>query len=1799
MEPNTKKEEQKEGIVTNAGRSSTTATTAAAAAVDDVPSSTEEKNLETEDSAATTKDDKTMNSNHGVVEMKEKPDDAPTEMMDSEDISIKKISIQPVKMDTEKDGDETPPKQDRPIDEEKSEKPTEDVVKDESSQQQEQVQEEEDSKPAARPEVRQSASPVPESSAMDEFILDGVVRYPKRSRKPSLDAIRAAEREKKEAEEAKKKKKAAEVAKKEEPPTPPPGPPPDANVGRYVEQQKLLGTTTGQYYPLNGKIVEYQPAEGRIPPRYSVQWEHPDKDDVIQKDEWVAEDLNAFQDSVAKGTAPIMTYSAYKSSSSSHHPPPLKMALENVRQRYQQVVEHDLESGNLLSTLILFAALEEALQTGLQYQQQKMEESAVADTTTTTTKKSSSTPHPPLYYTANPSSYLQAPSDDSVEPSSSSSQPKAQMTPAVLAQRLRQGCQWAWTYLQSKQPPSPLLEAPIAKRAAEDSTASYEVDPADAAAIAAASADGSSVAQRRSVRAVRMLTPSAGYEPEIGGSRTRSSRGSSTMAPGVIEPNPVQKGGRIAMWWIKALEDGDFGTKEAKEQEPESDQDVEMKDADLKEVANVPQQNGNVKGKGKKVGTNKAQGDGEMVDESFDDEEQDEETKGEDDEDYSAADDGEQDDDEPLENVERERGKLSPVASSHGDNEEVDGDDDNEEVDSEQVDEEVDEEQAIVWENPYLQSSFPALLEFLARPKSISLEEVQKAMDEVTLRVRHNKRTAEHGLPVADLAPFDQVILDLENPDYPSNGKVVLKCVSGESAGELQRLDANTFGRCKFELEILGEVERAIQIQRKEEFLKREMEYKERKAWDRWRYRGIQEGYAIWPSWQDSAEAWVKENVASTDGATASVPTAAAAPAPESEETKNDEALAKSLEESEAASGGRRRTARRAAAANTEGVFYGNQSQLTQKQLVDALLRLIRVNPFQTLMRLQSLVADDSSDPIRRCRIAIGKMLWKRNLIARKAVMSTGSDLLLSIGLSTGKHLIELKPSNITEEEQQSEELPQDAKDLLQYISSLHQTEIKLRSLVLKQLADIPIPVIATAADERIGSVENMDDNDFEDPSTIEWKESGHSLLGKLIYRPPTQSILATEQTTCNWYRIKNYSESIKSEADDAEQDAMERRMRFRAEAAEGPDDEGSPDGEELILTEAQVHAGLKAAEMQKQQHLSSSRSNPYARLSGDVISLVPIDDGEDDNGPQQPFQGEIRGRIVAHDSIVDPDDETDIEYRILILPQPDKETQEPKPAFWAVLDIRADDSSWVCQPEGQSTWYAIENQDFHQDSEAYRECEKILTWLSSQSKAAPFMVPVDPVALGIPHYPEMIKHPMDISTITDKLENGHYSSIPPSQSYGHSPACRMLNGPFRSDIELMFDNAISFNPSDDWIHQAAVSLKKSCIRKIETASSAAERAFRNSGARQKKSMYTFDDSDQDMYEYESDQDEEYGGKSRKRKRGKAQSNKDEPAARPLEHAIRLHSCLKDGNDLRGKFSNLPVNTDASTYSLPPGWNCRKRLSDGSKGDELLDKDNDNNKEDGVVPSESDNRKQEMAKEMSYLLDMQKAFGEDEEAVLRRSTRSHDTSERSSSKVSRAIADLEYFPQNSYSGMSNASFSEDIIPPSSPSSRKEMEMQLEKKHEEYYSKLFQKYEKELAATDTNGMYINGSFPPYLGRVIPSKNQHGLLWEIRSAFAVPALRWVIRGLINSGHLTAIEPMTSDTTSGIIITNDIYYYDPSLQPFEILDVRELQRKKRADNAEEEESEDEIEMSEYEKLRAERVARNAERLKALGLA
>jgi bromodomain-containing factor 1 len=71
------------------------------------------------------------------------------------------------------------------------------------------------------------------------------------------------------------------------------------------------------------------------------------------------------------------------------------------------------------------------------------------------------------------------------------------------------------------------------------------------------------------------------------------------------------------------------------------------------------------------------------------------------------------------------------------------------------------------------------------------------------------------------------------------------------------------------------------------------------------------------------------------------------------------------------------------------------------------------------------------------------------------------------------------------------------------------------------------------------------------------------------------------------------------------------------------------------------------------------------------------------------------------------------------------------------------------------------------------------------------FNIKVDPVALGIPHYFDVIKNPMDFGTINNKLNNSLY--------------CQVQE--FISDVELVFNNALTFNPPDSPVVRAAKTL--------------------------------------------------------------------------------------------------------------------------------------------------------------------------------------------------------------------------------------------------------------------------------------------------------------------------------------------------------------------------------------------------------
>uniref|UniRef100_A0A2K6T8Z8 Bromodomain-containing protein 2 n=1 Tax=Saimiri boliviensis boliviensis TaxID=39432 RepID=A0A2K6T8Z8_SAIBB len=86
--------------------------------------------------------------------------------------------------------------------------------------------------------------------------------------------------------------------------------------------------------------------------------------------------------------------------------------------------------------------------------------------------------------------------------------------------------------------------------------------------------------------------------------------------------------------------------------------------------------------------------------------------------------------------------------------------------------------------------------------------------------------------------------------------------------------------------------------------------------------------------------------------------------------------------------------------------------------------------------------------------------------------------------------------------------------------------------------------------------------------------------------------------------------------------------------------------------------------------------------------------------------------------------------------------------------------------------------------SEQLKHCNGILKELLSKKHAAyawPFYKPVDASALGLHDYHDIIKHPMDLSTIKQKMEN---------RDYRHAQE-------FAADLWLMFSNCYKYNPPD------------------------------------------------------------------------------------------------------------------------------------------------------------------------------------------------------------------------------------------------------------------------------------------------------------------------------------------------------------------------------------------------------------------
>ncbi|KAK9684277.1 hypothetical protein RND81_10G198400 [Saponaria officinalis] len=89
--------------------------------------------------------------------------------------------------------------------------------------------------------------------------------------------------------------------------------------------------------------------------------------------------------------------------------------------------------------------------------------------------------------------------------------------------------------------------------------------------------------------------------------------------------------------------------------------------------------------------------------------------------------------------------------------------------------------------------------------------------------------------------------------------------------------------------------------------------------------------------------------------------------------------------------------------------------------------------------------------------------------------------------------------------------------------------------------------------------------------------------------------------------------------------------------------------------------------------------------------------------------------------------------------------------------------------------------------------CSELLNRLLTHKFGWVFKEPVDTVKLNIPDYFNVIKHPMDYTTIKTKLASGEYTS-----PLG-----------FASDVRLTFSNAMTYNPPKNDVHIMAQAMSK------------------------------------------------------------------------------------------------------------------------------------------------------------------------------------------------------------------------------------------------------------------------------------------------------------------------------------------------------------------------------------------------------
>ncbi|KAJ6519584.1 hypothetical protein C8R45DRAFT_1057985 [Mycena sanguinolenta] len=153
--------------------------------------------------------------------------------------------------------------------------------------------------------------------------------------------------------------------------------------------------------------------------------------------------------------------------------------------------------------------------------------------------------------------------------------------------------------------------------------------------------------------------------------------------------------------------------------------------------------------------------------------------------------------------------------------------------------------------------------------------------------------------------------------------------------------------------------------------------------------------------------------------------------------------------------------------------------------------------------------------------------------------------------------------------------------------------------------------------------------------------------------------------------------------------------------------------------------------------------------------------------------------------------------------PLQDQDEDQPPPAKRPRIFSDADQASFThsatpppassAPPASNGTTSAPSGARSTLDMGQWRFCSSTIRSLKKHKDAFPFLNPVDPVALGIPHYPTIVRTPMDLSTVERKLNCSNPSKPDPNPENPRYTT----SDEFIADVRLIFKNCLLFNGAD------------------------------------------------------------------------------------------------------------------------------------------------------------------------------------------------------------------------------------------------------------------------------------------------------------------------------------------------------------------------------------------------------------------